>query len=137
MKLFLDSSALAKKYIQETTTSVLLSYCKKAIDISISVICIPEVISALNRLRREDKITIEQYNAIKVEFLKDIDDFEVMEITPSVINVSITCLEKGTIRTLDALHISCALASGCSLFLTSDKRQYVIAEKMKLKVELI
>ena len=137
MKLFLDSSAFAKKYIQETATSVLLSYCKKAKDISISVICIPEVISALNRLRREDKITIEQYNAIKVEFLKDIDDFEVMEITPSVINVSITCLEKGTIRTLDALHISCALASGCSLFLTSDKRQYVIAEKMKLKVELI
>ncbi|MBN2536516.1 MAG: type II toxin-antitoxin system VapC family toxin [Spirochaetales bacterium] len=72
-----------------------------------------------------------------MEFLQDIDYFEVIEITSSIINIAITCLEKGTIRTLDALHISCAVFSMCNLFLTSDKRQCIIAEKMKLKVKLI
>lgn len=137
MQLFLDSSALAKKYIEEPATSTLLSYCKKAKSISISVICILEIISALNRLRRENKIDTEQYNKIKIEFLQDIDDFNVIEITPSVINISIACLEKGTIRSLDALHVGCAVSSGCNLFLTSDKRQYNIAGKMNIKAKLI
>ncbi|MBN2536517.1 MAG: hypothetical protein JXB88_26780 [Spirochaetales bacterium] len=57
MQLFLDSSTLAKKYIEEPATSTFFSYCKKAKSISVSVICIPEIISALNRLKREDKIS--------------------------------------------------------------------------------
>jgi predicted nucleic acid-binding protein len=51
-----------------------------------------------------------------------------------VIKKSIELLEKDTLRTMDALHIGCALEWEAELFVSSDKRQILAAKKAGLKV---
>ncbi len=137
MKTFIDSSALVKRYIEEPGSERVLELMGKAKEIAVSIICVPEVMSACNRLLRENKIKQEQYEWIKDEFLLDIAEFVVIDITSEVIIKSIYCLEKGALRSLDALHISSAIEYKCGLFVTGDLRQHAIASSMGLKLELV
>ena len=56
MKVFFDSSALVHRYVPERGTEAVLELCRQATELGVSVICLPEIISALNRLRREKKL---------------------------------------------------------------------------------
>jgi uncharacterized protein len=137
MHLFLDSSALAKRYIEEPGSEVVLHYCQEASDIIVSVLCIPEIISAFNRLKKDKHLTSKQYRSLKTSLIQDIEQAAIIDLTPDVIQTSIACLEKTTIKTLDALHIASAIAVGCDLFLTADLRQSKAATAMKLAVKLV
>jgi len=134
MKVFLDSSALIKRYIREQGTDHVIDICKDASEIAVSVVCITEVLSACNRLVREGLITEDQYTAIKQDFILDIESATIIDLTGDVIQASITCLEKGAIRSLDAIHVGAALAYGPDLFVTGDMKQKTIAEIMGIKV---
>lgn len=137
MKFFIDSSALVKRYIEEPGSERMTELMKKAGDVAVSIACVPEVLSACNRLVREKKINSEQYEWIKNEFLLDIGEFVVIDITNEVIIRSILCLEKGALRSLDALHIASAIEYKCSLFVTGDRRQEEVAVAMGLKTEIL
>jgi uncharacterized protein len=137
VKIFIDSSAIVKRYIDEPGSARIAEICKKNSEIAVCVICVTEVLSACNRLVRENKITAEQYKWIKNEFLLDIAEFYVIDLTNEVIGRSISCLEKGVMRSLDALHIAAALELKCGLFLTGDYRQRDLALIMGLNVEII
>jgi uncharacterized protein len=137
MKIFLDSSALVKRYIEETGSQKVAERCAKAGEIAVCIICLPEVLSACNLLLREKKINQEQYNWIKNEFLLDINELVIIDLTDDVISRSIQCLEKGAVRSLDALHIAAAVEYKCGLFLSGDIRQKKIAGQMGLKVEIV
>jgi len=137
MKVFLDSSALVKRYIEEPGSDRVAVICAAAEELAVSVVCVTEVLSACNRLLREKKITAKQYAWIKNEFLLDIAEFFVIELTAEVVGRSVTCLEKGAVRSLDALHIASALESGCTRFVTGDERQRGVAGKMGLKDEFV
>ena len=135
MKTFFDSSALVKRYIHEEGTDRVIDLCNDSSEIIVSIICITEVLSACNRLLRENLISKKQYDIIKNEFLNDIDSATVVNLTGEVIQVSINCLEKGTNRSLDALHIGAAITYNSDRFITGDMRQKSIAEVMGLSVE--
>jgi predicted nucleic acid-binding protein len=51
-----------------------------------------------------------------------------------VIGQTIHVLETNTLRTLDALHIGCALEWKAEVFVSSDLRQISAAKKIGLKV---
>jgi len=53
MRLFFDSSAFAKRFIEEAGSQKIEELCQKASEVGLSVICFPEIISALNRRLRE------------------------------------------------------------------------------------
>jgi uncharacterized protein len=137
MKLFLDSSALVKRYIEETGSARVIEMCGHADETAVCIVCVPEVISACNRLVREKKITKDQYGWIKNEFVLDMDEFAVVDLTAEVIRRSVECLEKGALRSLDALHIAAAIEYGCDLFLTGDVRQKGIALATGLNIEKV
>ena len=63
MKLFLDTSALAKRYIAEQGSDGVLRLCREAEQLAVSVICLPEMISTLNRLVQEQQRRIERLEA--------------------------------------------------------------------------
>jgi len=60
MRVYFDSSALAKRYIEETGTAEVMAWCERADELALSVVAIPELISAFCRLRREGRITDDQ-----------------------------------------------------------------------------
>jgi predicted nucleic acid-binding protein len=134
MRIFFDSSAFAKRYIEEPGSDKVEDLCVQATLLGVSSICLPEVISGLCRLSRGSILTKNQYEITKEALLKDFEDIMVCNITPAVIGQTIYILETNTLRTLDALHIGCALEWKAEVFVSSDLRQISAAKKMGLKV---
>lgn len=89
MKAFFDSSAFAKRYIEENGSAVADEICMATDRLGLSVICLPEIISALNRRLREKAITREQYAQAKQLLSEDVRDADIIDITPEVIGQSI------------------------------------------------
>lgn len=137
MRLFFDSSAFAKRFIEESGSDEVESLCVDASVISVSSICFPEIISALNRRLREKVIKRKDYLTIKNRMIEEFEELEIINVIPEVVSKSITLLEKNNLRTLDAIHIASAILWLPDLFITSDKRQSVAAKKAGLKVKFI
>jgi len=134
MKVFFDSSALAKRYIEEPGSEKVEKICSQAAILGVSSICVPEIISALCRLRRQSLITEDQYENAKKTLLKDLEDALICNITPSVVRQSIRILETNKVRTLDALHVACALEFEAETFVSSDIQQLSATKRAGLKV---
>ena len=60
LNVFFDSSALAKRYIEEKGSDQVQAILSSAAALAVSVICVPEIVSALCRLRRERKFSTEE-----------------------------------------------------------------------------
>lgn len=137
MKLICDSSAFAKRYILEDGSEALDSLLQRASQLALCTIVVPEIISALNRRRREQVLASDDYRTIKRHLMEDVHDAIVLQITPSVISHSVSLLENNTLRAMDALHIACALEWHAELFATSDRRQLHAAQNAGLLTEYI
>ena len=137
MKVVIDSSALVKRYIEEPGSKALEEILKDASELGLSIILTPEVISAFNRLLRERRISTEEYDLIKQALLEDVRDATVLQITPEVIAHAVILLEKNVLRSLDALHVACALAWRTELFITADKRQMQAAINAGLNARFV
>ncbi|MGE5852648.1 MAG: type II toxin-antitoxin system VapC family toxin, partial [Deltaproteobacteria bacterium] len=74
LNVFFDSSALAKRYIEEQGSDRIQAILSSASALAVSVICVPEIVSALCRRRRERKISADDYRIAKASVLSDIDD---------------------------------------------------------------
>ena len=137
MRIFLDSSALAKRYVSEAGTEQVLRLCQEADEIVLSVLCVPELISGFNRLRREGKLSAARYHGLKEDIAADIEQATVLELSAPVIDRTIFCLEHAPLRALDAVQLASAIESHCHLFVTADHRQCEAAAALKLKFEMV
>lgn len=137
MKVYLDTSAYAKRFIEETGSDMIENILTDATEIGLSIICIPELLSALNRRRREKSISKSQYSDIKVRLAEEIADANIIQLTDAVIESTTMLLEKNILRAMDAIHIACAKEWQADLFLTSDKRQIKAAKKVLADVKLL
>lgn len=134
MKAFLDSSALAKRYVREKGSEKVASLLAEAADVSISLIVPPEIVSALSRLRRQGTISAADYARAKSALFEDVEDMTVYNISVAVAERAIALLERYPLRALDALHIACALEWQAGIFVTSDRRQSAAAAASGLRV---
>jgi predicted nucleic acid-binding protein len=137
MLTFFDSSAFAKRFIEETGSDEIEKICLESDSIALSSICFPEIISALNRRLRENNLSKKEYLLIKNRMLEEFDSLEIINVVAEVIAKSISLLEKNKLRTLDAIHIASALIWKAELFVSADKRQILAAKKAGLKVKLV
>ncbi|HMO03850.1 MAG TPA: type II toxin-antitoxin system VapC family toxin [Kiritimatiellia bacterium] len=137
MKTFFDSSAFAKRYMDEKGSSVVDDICQDTDELALCVICIPEIISALNRRVREKHIAPSDYHAAKTHLIDDVRDAEIINLTDDVVAHSISILEHNAIRAMDALHVASAQAWGADLFVSSDKNQVKAAQKQGIKTKLV
>lgn len=137
MKLICDSSAFVKRYVLENGTETLDHLLQRASQLALCTIVVPEIISVLNRRRREQILSSDDYRTIKRHLMEDVHDSIVLQITPAVISHSVTLLENNTLRAMDALHIACALEWQAELFATADRRQLNAAQNAGLLTEYI
>ena len=137
MKLAIDSSSLAKRYVQEYGSEKTDRLLQHASELALCIILVPEIVSALNRRLRERLITIRDYRKAKQQLLDDVHDATVLQVTPAVISHAVKLLEKNVLRAMDALHVACALEWQADLFITSDKRQFIAAKSAGLETEYV
>ena len=137
MKTFFDSSALAKRYIEEKGSQLVADICYEATEVSLSVICVPEIISALNHRLRENRLSPRDYLTIKQHLSDDVRDAVIINLTSDVIRISTKILESSPLRAMDAIHVACASVWKSELFVSSDKQQLSAAKKAGLKIKSV
>jgi predicted nucleic acid-binding protein len=137
VKTFFDSSAFAKRYVEESGSQVVESLCQEATELALSVLCVPEIISALNRRVREGLLTARDYTEAKQSLSQDIRDAVIVNLVPQVVSTGTKILEVSAIRAADALQIACALGWETELFVSADKIQLSAAKKAGLHTKLV
>jgi hypothetical protein len=137
MRLAVDSSSFAKRYIQEEGSGKLEDLLQDASEMGLCVILVPELVSGLNRRLREGALTDRDYRKAKKLLMEDVRDATVLQLTSSVISRSVTLLESNVLRAMDALHVACALEWKADLFVTSDRRQLDAAINSGLQAEYL
>ncbi len=135
MKTFFDSSAFAKRYVEEDGSDAVEQLCGKATALGLSVICTPEVISALNRRLREGALSHAQYREAKARLAAEVADATIVNLVPAVVAEAIGIRETNAVRAIDALHVACALQWNAELFVSSDDRQLRTAKRAKLRAK--
>jgi uncharacterized protein len=137
MILFLDSSALAKRYVAERGSELVAKRCADAHIITLSTLAPIEVLSGLGRLRREGSLATSRYRYLKKELSADIAQARIVTLEAAVVKKAIHALEVAPLRTLDAIQIASAMLAECDLFLTADTQQARGAQVLKLHTELV
>jgi uncharacterized protein len=135
LNVFFDSSALAKRYVEEIGSDRVDSILSAAAALGVSVICLPEVVSALCRRRRERRLAKDEYVDAKRTLLFDLQDASVIGMTDQVIARTVELLERWPLWSADALHIACAAEWSAQLFVSADGRQCRAARAYGLRVE--
>lgn len=135
MNVFLDSSALAKRYVEEPGSNRLEEILSSASSLGVSVICVSEVVSALCRRRREGNLSRQEYLKAKQALFEDIEESSVVNVTDRVLSRAVELLERWPLRSSDSLHIASAAEWSAELFISADERQCAAARGYGLQVE--
>ena len=135
MNVFLDSSALAKRYVEEPGSDRVEEILSSASSLGVSVISLPEVVSALCRRRREGKLSRQQYSKAKQALSDDIADASVVNVTERVVSRAVDLLESWPLRSSDSLQVASATEWLAELFVSADERQCAAARGYGLQVE--
>ena len=133
MNVFADSSALAKRYIADEASDRVDQLLAQATGLSVSVLCLPEIVSALCRRKRERFLTTPQYEAARNALEGDLGDATVVQITDEVTLRCVELLEAHRLRASDAIQIASALVWDADLFISADAQQCTAARAAGIK----
>ena len=135
MKLFLDTSALAKRYIQEPGSEELEElFLSSASDVIVSTLALPEFAAALGRKMRDREIGKSAATKAMIELEQDWNNlFIKIPITDSVALAAASLAIKYPLKGVDAVHLAAAIAAGVSLFVASDQQLIKICTKLDIR----
>ena len=137
LNVFLDASALAMRYLNEAGSDRVERIVSTASSVALSVICFPEVVSGLTRLRREGKLSPQQYTENKLALIRDVKHSIIIPVTEEIVARAVDVLERWPLRSSDALHEACAAEWQADLFTSADERQCQAARGYGLRVEAL
>jgi predicted nucleic acid-binding protein len=109
---FIDSSALAKRYVTETGTHWVQALTDSAAGNSLYVarITLVELVSAISRRRKNGDLTpaaaVDALTDVRADF---ISGYQVIEVTAGLIEQAQALAEKHTLRGYDAVQLAAAL----------------------------
>ena len=109
MILYLDTSALLKRYFKEHGSSEVISEWKKAEAIATSMVTYAETMAAVFRKKRETEGSSSLFKNILRTFRKDWESFVLVEVTSTLNDRIGKLLETYALRGFDAIHLASAL----------------------------
>jgi len=136
MNTFFDTSALIKKYIAEDETESVEQLFLNSQKIFVSYITKIECIFTLRRLKHEKAITDKDYTHLKKEINTDFEYYTIIEPSEDLESLSISCIEKFQLKTLDSIQLSCALfqKDEINFFIGNDEKLINSAKKEGFEV---
>ena len=109
MIVYLDTSALIKLYVKEEGSALVLKMLKSADLIATSKVAYVEARAAMARLWREGLLKEQTYQLVKESFQQDWNNYLLVELSDTVINMGGELTEKYKLRGFDAIHLASAL----------------------------
>jgi uncharacterized protein len=137
VNVFLDSSALVMRYVEEDGSDEVDTLLTTATAVGLSALAPVEIMSALSRRRRESRISARQYGGAREALATELTDLTLIGVTEDVIRMAIDTIERTPVPASDAIHIASAAAWGADLFVTADGRQLRAAQTCGLRTERV
>lgn len=136
---YLDTSALAKWYVNEPLSEAVDKYLGSLSFALISSLTCVELRCLLARRRRQGEITATVVGQIAAQFELDLDNGHLQQVAVRDAHFDraihlIDRLPEHPLRTLDALHLSITLAEGVEVLATADRVMAEAAEALGLTV---
>ncbi len=133
---YFDTSVLVKRYVREEGSQKARELLRRR-RVVCSAIAPLEALSAFGRRRAANEISAHSFDAIVARLQSDREHFELVEVNVVVLGRAEEVIRKAGVRTLDAVHIACALVfqelSGRRVpFITADDRQRDAAQQFGL-----
>jgi predicted nucleic acid-binding protein len=136
---YVDTSALAKWYLNEPRSEDFERFAQRHARLSISRLAALELRSLLARRRRAGDVTRRIERDVLAAFAGDLRS-GVLEVAPLEDAIALEAerilarARRVPLRTLDALHLATARALGAERFATADRVQARAARSLRLKV---
>ncbi len=127
MVVFIDTSSLAKRYVEEYGSSEIDTFYSKSYKIAISSITSIEMISVFNRKLKDQSISSETFTLAYDNFSCELPNYHSLPFNENTVSTAIDCLNKYHIKTLDALQLASAIICSPGLFVSSDKKLFDFA----------
>ena len=137
MRVFLDTSALLKRYIQESGSAQVDGIFDRADEIVLSPVTRIEACSAIQRRFRENSFTPAELKTLVEEMEKDLEFFHFVKFTADLESLAVSSVSKYSLRTLDSIQLASAIVSRPDLLVTSDKRLADAAQQVLPNTQLI
>ena len=136
--LYIDTSALAKWYLPEPFSDAVEALLESAGSVLVSRLTSVEF-RCLHQRKLRDRQISKQVAQLNQQLFEDHLRQGILHITPvsdssfSFADALIAKMASTPLRTLDALHLAVAHASGCKEFATADKTQASAAKALGLR----
>jgi uncharacterized protein len=124
---FIDTSSLAKRYIEEYGSSEIDTFYSNSYKIAISSTTSIEMISVFNRKLKDQSISSETFTLAYENFRCELPNYHSLPFNENTVNTAIDCLNRYHIKTLDALQLASAIICTPGLFVSSDKKLFDFA----------
>jgi len=127
MILYLETSNLAKLYVDEPGTEEVQKSIQEADVVATSVVAYPEARAAFARKHREKAIRAVDYRALREAFDSEWNRYFVLFLNDEIARLAGDLAEKHGLRGFDAIHLAAALfikkeASATLVFSSADVR---------------
>lgn len=127
MIIYLDSSALVKRYIQEDESDHVQSLFRLNETFVTSELVVVEVRRVLGRITNPIESTL-----AAAMFKHDLDQVHLIAMTRSLVELAADIAARSQLRSLDSIHLATAVTAECTHFLTFDLKQANVAETFGL-----
>jgi predicted nucleic acid-binding protein len=136
---YIDTSALAKWYLNEARSDDFEAYLRGVDRPTVSSLTVVETRSLLSRHRRMGHLSDGQEQKIFAQFQQDlaggiISSLPVRDRDVLAAAHLLSCLPDHPLRTLDAIHLTLCQAGGLSELATADKTMAAAAADLGLEV---
>jgi len=127
LSVYVDSSALLKRYIAEPDSEFGQRLIAEAGSVVTARVTVVEVRRALSTVASAAERAMAREN-----FSSDIAAIALIEVDRQLCESAAVIAETTGVRSLDAIHLAAARRAGCATFITFDVRQGRVAEQMGL-----
>jgi predicted nucleic acid-binding protein len=110
MILYVDTSALVKKYFEESYSAEVISAWKSALAISTSAVAYAELVAAVYRKGREARVKKSLIQTIMNVFQEDWSSLVIVEVDNRLNEMIHKIIVNHHLRGFDAIHLASALA---------------------------
>lgn len=137
MRVFVDTSSLFKKYVNEPGSDVFENTLSRATEIAVSPVTWIEMNAAIERRLTGRSLSAEQADWLRAEAKKDFTYFFQVLWNENLENKAVELIRKHALKTMDAVQLASGFLSESELFLTSDQKLYKEAKKVLRHVRYV
>ena len=136
MRIFVDTSSLFKKYVDEPGAEDFERVLAQATEIAVSPATWIEMNSAVERRLREGSLSAAQAEWLRAEARRDFAYFYQVVWNENLEDQAVELIRKHALKTMDAVQLASGVLSESAVFLTSDRVLFQAARKVLSKVRL-